>query len=66
MKQFRRGLITEEERYERVISIWSSSKDVIQGKLMKSLDEVNPIYMMSDSGRVVTHLTSLSWLVCVV
>lgn len=50
LKQFRRGLITEEERYERVISIWSSSKDVIQGKLMKSLDEVNPIYMMSDSG----------------
>ncbi|MGD7150108.1 DNA-directed RNA polymerase subunit beta', partial [Ralstonia pseudosolanacearum] len=50
LKQFRRGLITEEERYERVISIWSSAKDVIQGKLMKSLDEVNPIYMMSDSG----------------
>lgn len=50
MKQFRRGLITEEERYERVISIWSAAKDVIQGKLMKSLDELNPIYMMSDSG----------------
>ena len=50
MKQFRRGLITEEERYERVISIWSAAKDTIQGKLMKSLDEINPIYMMSDSG----------------
>jgi DNA-directed RNA polymerase subunit beta' len=33
MKQFRRGLITEEERYERVISIWSAAKDTIQGKL---------------------------------
>lgn len=49
-KQFRRGLITEEERYDRVISIWSSAKDVIQEKLMKSLDRFNPIFMMSDSG----------------
>ena len=49
-KQFRRGLITEEERYDRVISIWSSAKDVIQAKLMKSLDRTNPIFMMSDSG----------------
>ncbi|MBQ7232209.1 MAG: DNA-directed RNA polymerase subunit beta' [Bacillales bacterium] len=50
MKQFRRGLITEEERYERVISVWSAAKDEIQGKLMKSLDARNPIFMMSDSG----------------
>ena len=50
MKQFRRGLITEEERYERVISIWSGAKDIIQAKLMKSLDKRNPIFMMSDSG----------------
>ncbi len=50
MKQFRRGLITEEERYDRVISIWSSAKDVIQGKLMASLNRRNPIFMMSDSG----------------
>ena len=50
MKQFRRGLITEEERYDRVISIWSAAKDVIQGKLMDSLENTNPIFMMSDSG----------------
>ncbi|TLS35526.1 DNA-directed RNA polymerase subunit beta' [Pseudalkalibacillus caeni] len=50
MKQFRRGLITEEERYDRVISIWSSAKDQIQEKLMKTLDIDNPIFMMSDSG----------------
>lgn len=49
-KQFRRGLITEEERYERIISIWSEAKDTIQDKLMKSLDHHNPIFMMSDSG----------------
>ncbi|OCA91680.1 DNA-directed RNA polymerase subunit beta' [Pseudobacillus wudalianchiensis] len=50
MKQFRRGLITEEERYDRVISVWSAAKDTIQGKLMASLDKRNPIFMMSDSG----------------
>ncbi|AEH46183.1 DNA-directed RNA polymerase subunit beta' [Parageobacillus thermoglucosidasius] len=50
LKQFRRGLITDEERYERVISIWSAAKDKIQDRLMKSLDKRNPIFMMSDSG----------------
>ncbi|MEO4055274.1 DNA-directed RNA polymerase subunit beta' [Solibacillus sp. CAU 1738] len=50
MVQFRRGLITEEERYDRVISSWSTAKDEIQSKLMKSLEKTNPIFMMSDSG----------------
>ncbi|EIT84064.1 DNA-directed RNA polymerase subunit beta' [Fictibacillus macauensis ZFHKF-1] len=49
-KQFRRGLITEDERYERVIAIWSQAKDEIQQKLMLTLDKRNPIFMMSDSG----------------
>ncbi|WP_332649141.1 DNA-directed RNA polymerase subunit beta' [Lysinibacillus sp. 54212] len=49
-KQFKRGLITEEERYDRVISSWSAAKDEIQGKLMDSLQNTNPIFMMSDSG----------------
>ncbi|WP_070121464.1 DNA-directed RNA polymerase subunit beta' [Bacillus marinisedimentorum] len=50
LKQFRRGLITEEERYDRIISIWSQAKDTIQGKLMATLNKDNPIFMMSDSG----------------
>ncbi len=50
LKQFRRGLITEEERYDKVIEIWSSAKDKIQSKLMGTLDNQNPIFMMSDSG----------------
>lgn len=50
LRQFRRGLITDEERYNRVITIWSDVKDVIQDKLMHTLDHSNPIYMMSDSG----------------
>ncbi|WP_302471691.1 DNA-directed RNA polymerase subunit beta' [Vagococcus intermedius] len=49
-KQFRRGLITDDERYERVIGIWNGVKDAIQLKLMESLDDKNPIFMMSDSG----------------
>ena len=48
--QFRRGLITEDERYERVIASWSKAKDEIQAKLMDSLEKTNPIFMMSDSG----------------
>ena len=50
LRNFRRGLITDEERYDRVIAIWSDVKDVIQDKLMESLSDLNPIYMMSDSG----------------
>lgn len=49
-KQFKRGLITDGERYDRVIQIWTDAKDVIQEKLMKSLEPLNPIFMMSDSG----------------
>ncbi|MGP4070455.1 DNA-directed RNA polymerase subunit beta' [Halobacillus sp. B29] len=50
LKQFRRGLITDEERYDRVIEIWSGAKDDIQNRLMSSLNPRNPIFMMSDSG----------------
>ncbi|SDK58479.1 DNA-directed RNA polymerase subunit beta' [Lacicoccus qingdaonensis] len=49
-KQFSRGLITENERYGTVIELWTKAKDVIQEKLMNSLDRLNPIFMMSDSG----------------
>ncbi|EJN0238857.1 DNA-directed RNA polymerase subunit beta' [Staphylococcus aureus] len=49
-KQFNRGLITEEERYNAVVEIWTDAKDQIQGELMQSLDKINPIFMMSDSG----------------
>ncbi len=49
-KQFNRGLITEGERYNAVVEIWTDAKDQIQGELMQSLDKTNPIFMMSDSG----------------
>jgi DNA-directed RNA polymerase subunit beta' len=47
--QYRRGLITDEERYDRVISIWSKSKDEITEILMKSLNKFNSINMMVES-----------------
>src|SRR5699024_10753594 len=49
-KQFSRGLITEDERYNAVIELWTKAKDVIQDRLMASLDRLNPIFMMSESG----------------
>lgn len=49
MQQYRRGLITDDERYDRVISIWSEAKDRITDVLMKSLDKFNSINMMVES-----------------
>lgn len=61
-KQFRRGLITDEERYNRVISIWNKAKDDIQAKLVENMDPSNPIQMMSDSGARgnISNFTQLS------
>lgn len=49
-KQYRRGLITEDERYGSVIRTWEQAKDKIQDDLKSSLPRLNPIHMMSDSG----------------
>lgn len=49
-KMFKRGLMTDEERYERVIAIWNAAKDQLQNKLIAGLDRLNPIFMMQDSG----------------
>lgn len=46
----RRGLITEDERYTKVIEVWNQAKDDIQDALKTSLDRKNNIFMMSDSG----------------
>jgi len=46
---YRRGLITDDERYDRVIEIWGAAKDVITDILMKSLNKFNSINMMVES-----------------
>ena len=50
VKQYRRGLITEEERYNNVIKAWTDTIDKLTGILKKNMGEYNPINMMSDSG----------------
>ncbi len=49
-KQFRRGLLTEDERYTQVTQTWSDAQDKIKDKLVKKFNPKNPINMMSDSG----------------
>jgi len=49
MNQYRRGLITNDERYDRIIGIWSKCKDEITDILMKSMDRYNNIMLMVDS-----------------
>lgn len=48
--QFRRGLITNEERYQLVIDVWNRSTDDVTKALLDTLDKFNPVYMMAISG----------------
>ena len=49
-KLYRRGLITDDERYRKVIETWQKANDSITKALMENLDKYNPIYMMATSG----------------
>ncbi len=49
-KNYRRGLITEDERYKEVIETWKTTDDVLTHELLSGLDKYNNIYMMADSG----------------
>ncbi len=49
-KNFRRGLITDEERYKEVIETWKQTDDTLTKALLGGLDKYNNIYMMADSG----------------
>ncbi|MBU3091353.1 DNA-directed RNA polymerase subunit beta' [Clostridium sp. CM028] len=49
-KMYRRGFISEEERYQRVIEKWTKTTEDVANALMDSLDKFNPIFMMADSG----------------
>ena len=48
--QFKRGLLTEEERKASVINVWKDTTDRVTEKMITSLDKFNPISMMADSG----------------
>ena len=49
-KQYKRGLITEDERYESVIKVWEKATNDVSDAMQKDFDENNPIYMMIQSG----------------
>ncbi len=49
-KNYKRGLITEEERYKEVVETWKNTDDKLTEALLKGLDKYNNIYMMADSG----------------
>jgi DNA-directed RNA polymerase subunit beta' len=50
-EQFRRGLITSDERYQMFIDIWTKAKENVSAAMTKAMDRVNnPVYMMSISG----------------
>lgn len=47
---FNRGILTERERYNKVIELWNEATDKVADAMMDNMDEFNPIFMMSDSG----------------
>ena len=49
-KNYKRGLITEEERYKEVVETWKATDDALTEALLSSLDKYNNIFMMADSG----------------
>lgn len=49
-KAYRRGLISDEERYEKVIATWTETTDKVTNALMDNLDRLNNIYIMAHSG----------------
>ena len=50
VKQYRKGLISDEERYNSVINTWTQTSESVTTALMESLDKFNPLYMMAHSG----------------
>ena len=48
--QFRRGLLTDDERYEKIIEIWTDTKDQMTRLIISSMGMPNPVYMMAASG----------------
>jgi len=48
--QYRRGLITEGERYNKIIDIWMRTTEEVSDHVMENFDVFNPIFMMADSG----------------
>ncbi len=59
-RQFRRGLITQQERYESRIRRWTEAKDKVTKAVTEALDKNGPIYVMAVSGAAKGHFTQVS------
>ena len=49
-KQYRRGLITDDERYQSIVNIWEKATNDVSKAMEENFDDLNPIYMMVKSG----------------
>ncbi len=49
-RDYERGLITEEERKERIVEVWTEATDAVADAMQETMYELNPIYMMANSG----------------
>src|SRR5690606_28817234 len=49
-EQHRRGLLTHDERYQRICDIWARANDEVTKAMWEGLDPFNPVYMMANSG----------------
>lgn len=63
-KQYRRGLITDEERRNAVINAWNKTTEDVKNALIASMDKFNPVFMMSNSGAAVISTRFVSLPVC--
>ena len=49
-RQYDMGLITEDERHETIVNIWTEATDTVGAAMQKNFDELNPVFMMANSG----------------
>lgn len=62
--QFKRGFLTDDERYRLVVKAWEQTTKDVTEALQAGLDRYNPIFMMADSGAVAPWRRSVSWPAC--
>src|SRR4029077_18139285 len=63
---YEHGLITESERHESIVNIWTEATDTVADAMINNLNELNPIYMMANSGArgSFTQLRQLAGMPC--
>ena len=62
-RKYRRGLMSEDERYANVIKTWNDTTAALRGRVLEVLPHKNPIYMMTNSGArgSIAQVRSAGW-----